>query len=143
MYRDIAEDDLARDHATLTRESGERDDLDELPDRPRSLKAEAREARQAFTPDERLAATEILDLSLEAVVPHPDLSWRFHVRPEARVGLRSGFTPRARVGLRAVLEISMGPPAARKHVVDVIARVRYDLVQRSGVATLQVRLIAW
>ncbi|MBL4847560.1 MAG: hypothetical protein JKY65_18740 [Planctomycetes bacterium] len=144
VFRDLAEADVARDHAMLTRESGEREDLDVLPDRPRSPKAEAREEQQGFAPDEQnLGATDLLDLGLEATVPQPGRAWRFHFRPSARVRLRAGRAPRARIGARAVFEFSMGPPAARKHVVDVIARVRYDLVRQDVVATVQLRLVAW
>lgn len=153
VFRDLAEGDLARDHATLSREFGAREfgedeefgreDLNALPDRPRSPTAEQDEERKGYAPDEKLAATDLLDLSLEAAVPQPDLAWKIHFRPEARVRLRAGATPRARAGLRAVLELYMGPAAARKHVVDVIARVRYDLVRRDLVATIQLQLVAW
>lgn len=146
VFRDLAEDELARDHATLRRELGDedREDLDELPDQGRDAEIEARERRQGYGPDEKLnTSSDLLDLSLDATVPQPDLAWRFHVRPEARVRLRPGSEPRARVGIRGVLEISMGPAQARKHVVDVIGRVRYDLARRDLVATIQVQLVAW
>lgn len=145
VFRDLAEDDLARDHATLRRELGDddRDDLEELPTRARSEELEQREQRENHAPDEKLGASDLLDLSLDASVPDTDFPWRFHVRPEARVRLRPGSAPRARVGVRGVLEISMGPPRARRHVVDVIGRVRYDLARRDLVASIQVQLVAW
>ena len=146
VFRDLAEDELARDHATLRREFGDedRDDLDELPTRGRVAEHERREEGEGLAPDENLATSAgLLDLRFDATVPQPDLAWRFHVRPEARVRLRPGSNPRARVGIRGVLEISMGPTRARKHVIDVVGRVRYDLVRRELVATLQVQLVAW
>jgi len=151
VFRDLAEDELARDHATLRRELGDdedRDDLDELPTRGRVFEHERQEQREGLAPDEKLdenlaTSAGLLDLRFDAYVPQPDLAWRFHVRPEARVRLRAGSNPRARVGVRGVLEISMGPARARKHVLDVVGRVRYDLVRRDLVATVQVQLVAW
>jgi hypothetical protein len=145
VFRDLAEDELARDHATLRREAGDedREDLDALPNRNRSPELEGHERRQGYAPDEKLATSDLLGLSLDASVPDPGLAWKFHVRPEARVRLRAGSNPRARVGVRGVVEISMGPPRARKRVIDVIGRVRYDLVRRDLVATLQIQLVAW
>ena len=145
VFRDLAEVDVARDYATYQRQSG---DDEALPDLTRAEQHDVEDeddppARRGRPDRLRFDRGELLELQVAAIVPQPDLAWQVRFRPEARVRVRPGQPMRARIGVRASVEFWMGPPRARQRVVEVTARVRYDLHDRDMVASVQVQLVAW